>query len=86
MRATCPRCGRHALVARFVGVVQATQVKGVDGDGLILYGETTTSGGTMECVRCTVCGEAVLDEGGDPIRSLAELAGWLAARAVSGQH
>ena len=85
MNASCPKCGRHGLVATFVGVVQTNEVKGVDGDGLLIYGETKSTGGTLECVRCPACGGIILDEG-KPIRSLSTLAVWLAGRMASGQH
>ena len=78
MKATCPNCGRHGLVAIFVGVKQSIAIEGVDGNGLIQYGETKSTGGSLECVWCPSCVETV-EDGGVPIRSLPGLAAWLAA-------
>ena len=79
MKASCPKCRHIGLTATFVGVRHSVAIEGVDGDGLILYGETKSTGGTLDGVRCPACGETVLDDAGEPIRSLSCLAGWLEA-------
>ena len=82
MNATCPRCRHKGLTATFVGIRQTVAIEGVDGDGLIVYGRTMNKGGTLDGVGCPGCGKPVLRDGGDPIRSLGELAALLGRRGV----
>lgn len=81
MKASCPKCGHHGFVAKFVAT-QSIPIEGVDGNGLLTYGEAKTTGGTLDSVRCPACGETVPDDYGNPIRSLSVLADWLCHRAV----
>jgi hypothetical protein len=79
LKATCPKCRHKGLTASFVGVRQSVAIEGVDGDGLLSYGEEKSTGGRLECVRCPACGEVILGGDGKPIRSLAGLAAWIEA-------
>lgn len=83
MKARCPKCGRHGLVARFVGVTETVQVTGVDSDGLLIYGDTKSTVGRLAGVNCPACGETVTEDG-VPIDSLAALAGWLGRETAHG--
>lgn len=76
----CARCGCRRLEEILVNVTRTTAVEGVDGDGLLVYGDSSTEGGEIDRFQCRGCGDVVRDGRGSDIASMEALVYWLRAQ------
>ena len=77
----CPKCGCKRLEEVLVNVCQSTAIEGVDEDGLLIYGNSSTEGGEIDRFQCLSCGGVINDEYGMTITSPENLAAWIVGRA-----
>ena len=79
-RFKCPKCGCRRLEEVLANVTQTTAIEGVDEDGLLVYGNSSTEGGEIDRFQCLECNEVIRDEHGLKIVSMDALADWMKAR------
>ena len=77
----CPKCGCKRLEEVLINVTQSTAIEGVDEDGLLIYGNSSTEGGEIDRFQCLECGDVIKDEHGMTITSLNKLSAWIVGRA-----
>ena len=76
-RFKCPKCGCERLEEVLVNVTQSTAIEGVDGDGLLVYGNSSTEGGEVDRFQCLGCGDVIKDGHGMAIVSPENLVAWI---------
>ena len=76
----CPKCGRNRLEEVIAGASQSTPIEGVDGDGLLVYGDGTEEGAEVDRFQCAACGEVIRDGRGAKVVSAEGLVAWMQGR------
>jgi predicted nucleic-acid-binding Zn-ribbon protein len=76
MKFKCSKCGSDTLEEITVNVTQSTEITGVDEDGLLIYGNSSTEGGELDHFQCQKCGMVIKGKQGT-ISTLNGLADWL---------
>lgn len=68
----CPMCGSNLLEEIMTGVTQTSLVNGVEEDGFLDYGSSSTEGGEVTRYQCSECGRVL-----PGIENNDDMAGWL---------